>query len=324
MGSFTPTGALGTGRYSATATLLPTGQVLLAGGYEETGYLASAELYSTSSCPTCTLTVTREGTGSGTVSSAGGEITCPDACTADFETGTSVTLTAAPAAGSSFTGWGGACGEASGDTCTLTMDASKEVTATFTRVTSLLTVLIGGSSAGSVSSSPAGITGCTGSCSASFASGTVVSLTASAGGGGSFREWRGDACAGSTHLTCVAAMTAAKSVTAVFSQTFTDGPLTPLVTPIKAVHVTELRAAIDTLRSHHGLPGFAWTDASLSPRITPVKRTHLLDLRTSLSQAYSRAGRPTPTYAEPTITAGQTMIKASHLTELHSYVRVLE
>ncbi len=42
--SFTPTGSMATARSSHTATLLPSGKVLIAGGYN-TGYLSSAELY---------------------------------------------------------------------------------------------------------------------------------------------------------------------------------------------------------------------------------------------------------------------------------------
>jgi subtilisin-like proprotein convertase family protein/N-acetylneuraminic acid mutarotase len=40
-----PTGPLNTGRYANTATLLPNGKVLVAGGYGNSGYLSSAELY---------------------------------------------------------------------------------------------------------------------------------------------------------------------------------------------------------------------------------------------------------------------------------------
>jgi hypothetical protein len=48
--------------------------------------------------------------------------------------GVVATLTAQAAAGSQFTGWGGACAGASGTTCTVTMDQAKGVTAEFTAV----------------------------------------------------------------------------------------------------------------------------------------------------------------------------------------------
>ena len=45
-GTWTNTGSLNAARYQSTATLLPDGQVLVAGGYATGGtYLASAELY---------------------------------------------------------------------------------------------------------------------------------------------------------------------------------------------------------------------------------------------------------------------------------------
>ena len=70
--------------------------------------------------------------GNGTVTSDTGDIDCSedgDDCSDDFDENTSVTLTAAPAEGATFTGFSGDC---TGTTCTLEMDAAKNVTATFT------------------------------------------------------------------------------------------------------------------------------------------------------------------------------------------------
>jgi Divergent InlB B-repeat domain len=74
------------------------------------------------------LTIARAGAGSGTVS--GGGLTCGASCSAPFEKGTAVTLTASPEAGSSFSNWAG-CDTATGVTCTVTLNANKTVTATF-------------------------------------------------------------------------------------------------------------------------------------------------------------------------------------------------
>src|SRR5437016_11773193 len=49
-----------------------------------------------------TLTVNRAGTGNGTATSSDGSITCPSTCTATYDGGISVTLTASPASGSTF------------------------------------------------------------------------------------------------------------------------------------------------------------------------------------------------------------------------------
>ena len=44
-GTWTATGSLNTARYYHTATLLPNGKVLVAGGSDGSGPLSSAELY---------------------------------------------------------------------------------------------------------------------------------------------------------------------------------------------------------------------------------------------------------------------------------------
>ena len=64
---------------------------------------------------------------------------------------------------------------------------------------------------------------------------------------------------------------------------FTDDPLVPGVTPVKAVHFTELRARIDALREAAGLARSSWTDPLLTARVTPIRVTHLLELREALA-----------------------------------------
>jgi hypothetical protein len=56
---------------------------------------------------TPTLTVSKTGTGTGSVSSSPAGITCGGTCASSFDYGTVVTLTATPDAGSVFTGWSG-------------------------------------------------------------------------------------------------------------------------------------------------------------------------------------------------------------------------
>jgi hypothetical protein len=76
------------------------------------------------------LQVGKAGTGNGIVTSSPAGINCGTDCTHDYSSGTTVTLTADPAAGSTFGGWGGAC-SGTGLTCNLTMSSSKFVSATF-------------------------------------------------------------------------------------------------------------------------------------------------------------------------------------------------
>jgi hypothetical protein len=78
-----------------------------------------------------------------------------------------------------------------------------------------LTVGKAGSGSGTVTSSPAGIN-CGSDCGESYASGTSVTLTASASGGSTFAGWSG-ACSGTG--ACSVAMTVARSVTATFNLT---------------------------------------------------------------------------------------------------------
>jgi aryl-phospho-beta-D-glucosidase BglC (GH1 family) len=163
------------------------------------------------------LTVTRAGAGSGTVTSSPSGINCGSTCTANYSSGTSVTLTAAAASGSTFAGWSGAC--TGTGICTVSMTAARSVTATFNSSVTAFTLSVtkAGAGGGTVTSSPSGID-CGSLCSANYSSGTSITLSAAAASGSTFAGWSG-ACTGTG--ACTVSMTAARSVTATFNTTGT-------------------------------------------------------------------------------------------------------
>jgi hypothetical protein len=98
---------------------------------------------------------------------------------------------------------------------------------------------------------------------------------------------------------------------------FTDSTLTT-TTPIKAIHITELRTCVDAVRAVASLAAFAWTDPVLTAGATPVKAVHLSDLRTALQQAYAAAKLLAPTYTDDPIVAGVTTVRLIHIQELRT------
>ncbi|MFN6963200.1 MAG: Calx-beta domain-containing protein [Pyrinomonadaceae bacterium] len=158
------------------------------------------------------LTVSKNGSGSGTVTSDPAGINCGSNCSANYDDGTNVTLTPAANPGSVFTGWSGACtGTAA---CVVSMTQARSVTATFVRVYTL-TVTKAGTGGGVVTSSPAGIN-CGVDCDEDYQSGTVVTLTATADSTSTFSGWSGAGCSGTG--SCIVTMSQAASVTATFTR----------------------------------------------------------------------------------------------------------
>jgi hypothetical protein len=124
-----------------------------------------------------------------------------------------VRLTATPAAGQRFIRWSGSCTGVVVE-CSVTLDASKDVTAVFAPASFALGVRITGS--GTVTSSPRGLSCRKGTCSKPFPSYTSVSLTEKPAKGWRFTGWSG-ACKG-TRTTCRVGMNAATSVRATFKK----------------------------------------------------------------------------------------------------------
>ncbi|MEW6059368.1 MAG: GH25 family lysozyme, partial [Actinomycetota bacterium] len=143
----------------------------------------------------------------GIVTSSPSRIDCGLACSSLFDPGAMVTLAATPNPGAVFVGWSGSCSGTS--TCVATMDADRSVLATFGFT---LTTSLAGTGTGRITSSPPGID-CGSACSAPYAAGTPVTLTATPDPGMEFSGWSGD-CTG--RGACVVTMNAAHSVTAKF------------------------------------------------------------------------------------------------------------
>ena len=105
---------------------------------------------------------------------------------------------------------------------------------------------------------------------------------------------------------------------------FSDDPIARGVTPIKAVHVMELRDRIDALRTGSGLGRWAWTDPQIMPGVTPVRAGHVAELQAALAGAYVQCGQPRPAYTErvdiPADLGLTTPIRALHVNELRRAV----
>jgi phospholipase C len=171
----------------------------------------SASNSHSSSAAQVQLSVALTGSGGGIVTSSPPGISCGQTCSAAFNMGTTVTLTANAVSGGTFAGWSGAC---TGTTsCSLTLNGPSMVKATFNSPSpGSVQLSVSETGSGTVTSSPPGIN-CPQTCSASFTSGSAVTLTAAAGTGEIFSGWSG-ACSGTR--TCTLTLSSAAVVTATF------------------------------------------------------------------------------------------------------------
>ncbi|MBF0556627.1 MAG: exo-alpha-sialidase, partial [Nitrospirae bacterium] len=162
------------------------------------------------------LSVSETGSGTGTITSSPSGISCGSNCSFTYTSGTSVTLTATPDAGSSFLNWTG-CDSTNGSQCTVSVSSDRSVSAAFTAGPLSYTLFVAktGVGTGTVASYPSGIS-CGSVCSSSFSTGAAVILTAVPGAGFSLSGWTGcDITSGSQ---CTVTMSSNKTVSAAFSQ----------------------------------------------------------------------------------------------------------
>ena len=132
------------------------------------------------------LTVSKIGSGSGTVTSSQGGIDCGSDCEEAYDPGTVASLAASPDAGSMFIAWSGDPDCADG---TVTLNDDRSCIAQF-EFTQPLNVSFAGTGSGNVTTSPAGIN-CPSDCQEDFPQGTVVTLIQTPDPGSAFVKFTG-------------------------------------------------------------------------------------------------------------------------------------
>ncbi|MBV9829754.1 MAG: hypothetical protein JO001_29390 [Alphaproteobacteria bacterium] len=245
IGRVSPTG--GFMEYSGlTANSVPTGITL---GPDRSLWFVETAGNKIGRVKTYTLTVNLGGTGSGLVTSSLTDINCSASssqCANSFIVNDPVTLTATAAPGSTFTGWvGGGCSGTG--TCMVTATVDTVVMANFTLNPSvMLSVTAAGNGSGTVTSAPSGIS-CGMTCNASFAQGSVVTLSAAASSSSIFTGWSGGGCSGVG--ACVVTLNAATTVSATFQQNGTGavGVLAAVLPISRAVQVGVPATAFATI-----------------------------------------------------------------------------
>jgi YVTN family beta-propeller protein len=204
------------------SSALPIGMVWSA-TYNATSVVLTA---SASTGGSSTLTITGLGTGTGTITDDLGLINCTSTagtlsgtCSASYTVGSVANLTATPASGSTFSGWSACSGTSE---CSVPLNSNQTVSATFVpagTTSFTLTVSLIGTGNGTVTDTSEQIS-CTdtagvisGSCSGSYAPGTVVNLTATPAQPATFGGWSGP-CTGTG--TCSVTLSTSQTVTASF------------------------------------------------------------------------------------------------------------
>jgi len=244
-----------------------------------------------------------------------------------YTSGTVVTLTPVPNSGYNFQSWSG-CDSVSGNNCTVTMNASRSVTANFAASGSVLRIDTVTPAAGRVSGGQQiRLVGAFTGLSTVTMGGVAASWVYTNGSGDPSRITVTSPAhavgAVQINLTPTSGSVYSKANAFAYLPTvFTDNTIFAAVTIARAQHIIELRQAVDAMRAVAGLAPAPWTDATLSPTSTIIKAVHILELRTYLNDAASRLGYSTSPYTDPTLTTGF-LIKRVHIEELRQRIRVI-
>jgi hypothetical protein len=110
---------------------------------------------------------------------------------------------------------------------------------------------------------------------------------------------------------------------------FDDVTIVAYQTTIRAIHIIQLRAAIDVVRHAKGWPAATYTDPSLCQTLTAqhqciggitIRKQHVQELRDRLIEVLPLLNVSTPVFTDDPLTAG-TLIKKVHIDQLRAAVQ---
>src|SRR2546429_17526 len=78
---------------------------------------------------------------------------------------------------------------------------------------------------------------------------------------------------------------------------FSDDPLVAGVTVVQALHINQLRDAVNQVRARAGLSAASWAESVAAGG--PIKAAHILELRARLDEARTALGLPSASYSDP-------------------------
>lgn len=113
---------------------------------------------------------------------------------------------------------------------------------------------------------------------------------------------------------------------------WTDPVLESGSIPIKAVHITQLRTAINNIQAYYGLTQTAWTDTLVAGE-TPIKAVHINQIRTAIEAIIAYINSfdassgihdvATPIWTDAILIPETTPVKAIHIAEIRSIIPIL-
>ncbi|HYV12688.1 MAG TPA: fibronectin type III domain-containing protein [Pyrinomonadaceae bacterium] len=102
---------------------------------------------------------------------------------------------------------------------------------------------------------------------------------------------------------------------------FTDDTITSQTTPVRGAHITELRQAVDAMRTTLNLSTVDW-GGSIIPSSTEIQATHIQDLRTYVNQARAALNLSPCSFSDNSLTELRaSFIKKDHIEEIRQCVR---
>jgi len=268
------------------------------------------------------LSVSKFGSGTGTVTSSPAGIECGSACVVNFVKGSSVTLTGTPGIHSEAVKWAGCDTVTLENKCLVAMNEARGVTATFNLepqyIEFSVSVQMKGTGKGTVTSFPGGIE-CGDDCSEKYVNKTRLTLVATPAPGSAFDHWSGGSCAGAGP--CEKTINSSRLVKAVFvavgNRTLTvskagsgQGTVTSNTGAIDCGSIcsTELGTSSKVVLTATPAPGSTFTGWSGACTGTGKCKLAMNEART-VTASFERAASPAPQCVVPRLT-GKTLAKA--------------